>query len=150
MTKQAQNLHEYLSTMDYHPFPLLINSVGYYQIEVFIREKSLNFILDTGASKTLIHQGTAEKLACQLEDTFGTGGGVGTSEAKIYLTDIQEIRILDYMLGGLTIYCMDLEHVNIALAMREEAPVDGVIGFDLLDQKEAVIDFKSQTLFLKR
>ena len=150
MKETDVDLSTYLLQLDYLQFPLTLNSIGYFQLDVMISGEVLNFILDTGASKTVIHQGTAERLEVKLMDTFGTGGGVGTSEAKIYIADIQDFTIKDYAVKDLSIYSMDLGHVNEALSQREESAVDGVIGFDLLDRQDAVIDFKSRTLFLKQ
>jgi hypothetical protein len=45
---------------------------------------------------------------------------------------------------------MDLAHFNQALALRGEGRVDDVLGPDVLENQEAVIDYGSSSLFLKR
>jgi hypothetical protein len=43
----------------------------------------------------------------------------------------------------------DLVHVNDALIAHQSLPVDGIIGADILKKGKAIIDYKSQSLFLK-
>ena len=45
---------------------------------------------------------------------------------------------------------MDLTHVNQALALRGEGRVDVVLGADVLEIQEAVIDYGSSSLCLKQ
>jgi hypothetical protein len=44
---------------------------------------------------------------------------------------------------------MDLTHVNQSLALKGEAPVDVILGADILEAHAAVIDYGTSSLFLK-
>jgi len=45
---------------------------------------------------------------------------------------------------------MDLAHVNQALSLRGEGHVDVVLGADVLEIQQAIIDYGSSSLFLKQ
>jgi len=44
---------------------------------------------------------------------------------------------------------MDLSHVNGALELKGAAPIEAVLGVDILEAHAAVIDYGSNSLFLK-
>ena len=44
---------------------------------------------------------------------------------------------------------MDLDHVNQSLALKGEAPVDAILGADVLEAQAAVIDYGSLSIFLR-
>jgi hypothetical protein len=44
---------------------------------------------------------------------------------------------------------MDLTHVNQSLALKGEAPIDVILGADVLQGHAAIIDYGSSSLFLK-
>ena len=43
----------------------------------------------------------------------------------------------------------NLNHINTALSTHNSAPVDGIIGADILKQAKAIIDYDSKYLYLK-
>jgi len=45
---------------------------------------------------------------------------------------------------------MSLDHVNQAFASIGVEEIDGVIGADILEYKNAVIDYKNLILYLKK
>jgi hypothetical protein len=47
------------------------------------------------------------------------------------------------------LYAMDLSHVNAALALKGAAPVDVILGVDVFEKQAAVIDYGTNSLFLK-
>ena len=76
-----------------------------------------------------------------------TGGG-----ANLEIYDLPDAVLL---LGGIkprprALLAMDLAHVNQALALRGEGKVDVVLGADLLEIQQAIIDYGSSSLFLKQ
>ena len=79
-----------------------------------------------------------------------TGGGAGSANLKIY--DLPDAVLL---LGGIkprlrVLLAMDLAHVNEALSLRGESRVDVVLGADVLEFQQAIIDYGSSSLFLKQ
>jgi len=64
------------------------------------------------------------------------------------------LRGLEVSLDGASlrsdgIFAVDLSHVNEGLSQRGARPVDAVLGADVLRHHSAVIDYASQSLFLR-
>ena len=53
------------------------------------------------------------------------------------------------LVAGLDLVLFDLRHVNDALINHKAEKVQGIIGADILKKGNAIIDYKSMSLFLK-
>ena len=42
-----------------------------------------------------------------------------------------------------------MNHINSALSQKKIDPIDGIIGADVLKKSKAILDYKSNKLFLK-
>ena len=42
-----------------------------------------------------------------------------------------------------------MNHINNALSQKKVTPIDGIIGADILKKSKAILDYKSNKLFLK-
>ena len=119
-------------------------------VEASINGKSGYFIIDTGAGATVIHQESAGKfnLAQAIEassnEVTGVGGSISTRSFSI-----ESFIIEGNAVSLSSIYSMDLSHVVDALNPFTEEKIDGVIGQDIMEAHEAIIDIASKTVYLK-
>ena len=60
-----------------------------------------------------------------------------------------ELRLGDVVPSLATLLAMDLTHVNAALAQKGVAPCDVILGADVFDAHAAIIDYGSDSLFLR-
>lgn len=134
----------------YAAVPMTRHGDAHVTVAVHINGAPGTFILDTGAGRTVID------LAAQARFDEGravTGGGratgAGGSGLAVGALPGSRLRIGRYRDEAFTVHFLALEHVNAAFAQRGEAPVDGVIGADVLERGGAVIDYPNMRLYLR-
>ncbi|MGD1961642.1 MAG: retropepsin-like aspartic protease [Fulvivirga sp.] len=119
--------------------PFSINENGLIQIELLINKKKVSkFILDTGASSTLIDDEMASELNLSLlEGTFeSTWASSETHDGR--KTEKQRITITEkVLLEGIELNVRDLSHLG---------DINGIIGFDLFIKYVTHTDFDTQTI----
>jgi predicted aspartyl protease len=132
------------------PFRLLnINGDGYHlQIKVKVNGKLANFLIDTGASKTVFDQDQVQKFLrkemIQNNDMLSTG--LGTNSMKSQIVHLTKFQVGDYIQHDYTFVLLDLSYVNQTYEAIGIKPIDGVIGSDWLESVNAVIDFGKKRL----
>lgn len=129
--------------------PLTCSSIGQYLVTLKYGGHELTVILDSGASSSVVNIERARQLNVDLEHLGVKAAGVGTTAADVFRLPMREIRIRDFVLDQTHLLAMDMSHVNQALKERNVAPVDGVLGTDVLIRNAAILDCSTATLFLK-
>lgn len=109
-----------------------------------------SFILDTGAGATVVEEKRQDKFKMKVvkSDEIATGAGgtdIQTHESNNNLIVINSLTLKDYKL-----ILMSLDYVNQALVSMEIEEVDGIVGADILEEKEAIIDYSNLVLYLKK
>lgn len=131
-----------------HIFP--VDDSGYHiKIKGQLNGEEAVFILDTGASRTVISLEFSQRISWKtpMESNEQPASGVGNNEILNYIgtadIELSTLKIPDH---ALTI--MDLSHVNAAYHQIGIEPIDGIIGSDILYQYHATISFKAKMLYL--
>jgi predicted aspartyl protease len=108
------------------------------------------FILDSGASATVVDFIHAPLFKLNTYQDSETGAGAGASGLLVHAADNNQLKIASFTLKNLRIAAMDLQHVTAGLQQYGVTQlIHGVIGADFLQQANAVIDYKSMQLFIK-
>ncbi|WP_020530824.1 retropepsin-like aspartic protease [Flexithrix dorotheae] len=142
------SIKDFLIQKGYLDIQVKPNKVGLFEVVGKFMDKEMTFLIDTGASNTVLNLELAESFDLQIEELDTPGGGVGTSEAKVYQVDSSPISIQGFNFADFELLAIDFTHINLSLQAKEIDPVDGVIGADLLNKYAAIIDYKTSTLFL--
>ncbi len=142
-------LSEHLARFDYAAVPLRRSPTGHLQLDGAINGVAAALYLDTGAGRTVLDTDGARRRGLELRET-GRGAGLGTAAMTTYATTIRHLNLQAVEAFDLAVTAIDLSHVNAGLRARGAAPMDGVIGADLLETHEAIIDYKRLHLYLKR
>lgn len=142
-------LDSYLGEENYQRIPLSKSGLGHFHTPGSINGHPVVVLIDTGAASTVVDLHSARDLGLTANKLTMTGGGAGGANLEIY--DLPNAVL---MLGTVkprprALLAMDLAHVNQALALRGEHRVDVVLGADVLEEQEAIIDYGSSSLFLK-
>ena len=122
----------------YHPF-----------VKVQIEGIKCNFLIDTGASKSVIDKTFYEKklrrkMKVIKQETTGLHSTVNKSfEGVLKKLKIGSTSIKDYSISGI-----DLSHVNNVYVKNKIDMIDGILGSDILFDFGAVIDYKKSKLFI--
>ena len=110
-----------------------------------------NFLIDTGASNTVIDIDFAKSNLFEFTSIEEHGGGVGTSQMAIFHKQVGLFKINDLEIPLFDLYATDFSHVKETLAKKGIAePSTGVIGADILIKYEAKINYKKKKLYLKK
>lgn len=135
------------------PFKILnIDNEGFHLlIKIHINRKIARIIVDTGASKTVFDKTRIEKFVA--ERNFDVhekmSSGLGTNTMQSQTTRIRKIKIGEIEISDYRAVLLDLSHVNHSYEQIGLAPVDGVLGSDILLDYKAVIDYEKKLLKLK-
>ncbi len=127
------------------------NAIGHLETEVTIDEIETIFLVDTGASNTVIDIGFAKENLLVFEPIDMQGGGVGTSELALFHKKINLCKINDFEIPSFDLYATDFQHIKDSLLKKGiTEPCNGVIGADILVKYNAVIDYRKMKLYLKK
>ncbi len=129
----------------------IIPPVGLHiHIKVFLNNKVARFVVDTGASQTVIDKNKAEHFipngVHRMLDALTAGIGSHNLESQAVIiknSRIGELKIMDH-----EFILLDLQHVNESYNTMGLKEIDGILGSDLLEKYSAIIDFKKAILKL--
>lgn len=134
------------------PLQLLdIEGEGFHiMVKGMIHGKEANFLIDTGASRSVFDPKTISNFIddIQFEKKEGLTAGVGSSDLesatfKIDAFSLGELEIADYEAVAL-----DLENIHEMYDKLKLPHIDGIIGGDLLKKYKAVINYRNKKLRL--
>lgn len=143
-------LIDVLLKQGYSKIPLKNNGAGHFKLTAKVNGKNGRFILDTGASHTVIDEASAEKFSLKISGkTAKDAGGLGTDALKTRKSTGNELNIKGFILSKAVFAVIDLAYVNSALQKNGSEKIDGVIGADILKKHKALIDYSEKALYLK-
>ena len=134
------------------PIQLLdVEGEGFHiMVKGLIHGKEANFLIDTGASRSVFDPKTISSFIdnLQFEKKEGLTAGVGSSDLES-----ATFRIDVFSLGDMEIYdyeavALDLENIHEMYEKLGLPHIDGIIGGDLLRRHKAVINYKNKKLRL--
>ena len=120
------------------------------RLKTFINGKEADFILDTGASRTVFDKNAVAEFLpeADLTEHEATTSGVGSNELQSYSAIIKKLEIGSLVIRRYHCAVIDLTHVNMAYQMVGRPRVHGVLGGDILKKYKARINYATKTLTL--
>jgi hypothetical protein len=143
------DLPSFLLSHGFRRVPLVRSGVGHFHAAGTLNGRDVTVLVDTGASNTLVTASLVAEMGLRTTPVEQRGGGAGGANLEILLVHDADLELGAVKPRPAQLFAMDLAHVNQALAARGEGPVDAVLGADVLDAQDAVIDYGSSSLFLK-
>ena len=145
----AADLRTQLTQSGYVAVQLRPSGVGHLHTDGTLQGRSVEVLVDTGASNTVIDVELARELGLRLIPTAQRGAGVG--DASVAVNRIEGAALF---VGGVPItgeiYTMDFSSLRAALRARGvEAPA-AVLGGDAMRRLDAVLVYRENLLFLRR
>ena len=136
------------------PFDLLsIEGDGFHLvIEAMLNGRPALMLVDTGASRTVFDQDRIRHFIPDfvLHPTDKASTGLGTDSMASHLSKLDKLEIGDLCIRDLEIVLLDLVHVNQSYASIGLMAIDGVLGSDLLEAHQAIIDYGKKELLFTR
>lgn len=142
------DLVDFLTAGGYLRLPLTRSGVGHFHTAGTLNGRPVEVLVDTGAACTVVAMSVVQALGLRSEWLDGAGGGAGGA------LDQFRVEGADLRLGSFTprlagLIGLDFEHVNASLRAQGSAEVDVILGVDVFDAHAAIIDYPSQSLFVK-
>lgn len=139
----------------------ILRRKGYYKIELkklktnhLLIKGKINgvkgrFILDTGASNSCVDFACKEKFQLEAVESETKAAGAGAIGMDTMISKKNKVSFGNWSYKKFGIVLFDLTHVNTALVEHHEKEVDGIIGADILEEGEALIDYSKNCVYLK-
>jgi len=117
-----------------------------------VNGKMCRLLIDTGASRTVFDQNRILNFISEteLEHHEKLSTGLGTDSMPTSSTMLAEFKIGDVNLRDFHAILLDLSHVNTSYNKMGFDKIDGVLGSDVLNQFDAIIDYRRKRLTLYR
>lgn len=128
-----------------------LNNDGFHLlVEVVVFGQSFNAVLDTGASKTVFDKETMEEhvQGSELLASDRISTGLGTNNMESHTIILPTLKIGKMKLKNFEAAVLDLSTIKQAYSSMNLPPVVGVIGGDILNQYQAIINYKKLKLKL--
>jgi hypothetical protein len=128
-----------------------IETDGYHiKIVIKVNEKEASMILDTGASRSVFDESRITTFVDDnsVEDHDRLSSGLGTNTMTSKKVTIEKLQLGEIIIDNYEATILDLMHVNQSYEKLDLAPVDGVLGGDILSDYKAVIDYAKKELIL--
>jgi len=143
------SLPSYLSKKGYQKKSLKLTKTSHFKTSVKINGIKGDFIIDTGASNTCIDINLIDMFNLISEESETKAVGAGATDMDTQVSKKNTLKIGKWKSKKNSLVLFDLSHVNKALTDHGSKPVHGIIGADILQKGNAVIDYKTKALFLK-
>ena len=115
-----------------------------------IHGKEANFLIDTGASRSVFDPKTIATFIddIQFEKKEGMTAGVGSSDLESSTFVIDTFSLGDLEIHDYEAVALDLENIHEMYDKLGLPHIDGILGGDLLRRYRAVVNYKAKKLRL--
>ena len=120
----------------------------HYLIEAKVNSIKGRFILDTGASNSCICTSLEDKFKVISEDSKEKASSANSEMTHTKISKRNVIQIGKWN-SNASLITFDMSHINNALSQKKIDPIDGIVGADILKKSKAILDYKSNKLYLK-
>ncbi len=145
---RMSELTDFLNGRGYRQLALTRSVVGHFHTQGTLNGRPVEILVDTGAACTCVALSLVRALGISCERVDDAAAGAGGA--------FEQFRVdgADFRLGSFTprinsLAGFDFEHVNAPLRANGSTEVDMILGVDVFDAHAAVIDYETQSLFLR-
>jgi hypothetical protein len=141
-------LAQFLIQRGYVQVPLVRTAVGHFHTAGSLNGRPVEILVDSGASVTVVAMALVQPLGLSAERFAHDAGGAGGAMEQFVVKGVQlQLGAFSPRLGDVA--GLDFEHVNAPLRANGVPEVDVILGADVFDAHAAVIDYATQSLFLR-
>jgi len=115
-----------------------------------VNGKRAKLMVDTGAFGTLLHQPFVRRMKIPLRNTQYTSAGVNLKQRGVQMATISRMSIGSVQMRGKEVGVIDLEGLIRNGLLEASPPVAGLLGAEILQDHNGIIDFRTKTLYLRR
>ena len=142
-------LYQFLRKRGYGRARLLTLPTNHYVVNATLNGTGGRFILDTGASTTCVSTELATHFHLNPKPSEEKASSASSNELDTELAHNNELLIGPWSSKRRSVVLFDMQAVNNALQKHHIETVDGIIGADILQSVNAIIDYKNDWLYLR-
>ena len=142
-------LYQFLRSRGYTRVRLLTLPTNHYVVIATLNGTLGRFILDTGASTTCVSTELATHFHLNPKPSEEKASSASSNELDTELAHNNELLIGPWSSKRRSVVLFDMQAVNNALQKNHIETVDGIIGADILQSVNAIIDYKNDWLYLR-
>jgi predicted aspartyl protease len=142
-------LYQFLRSRGYTRVRLLTLPTNHYVVIATLNGTAGRFILDTGASTTCVSTELATHFHLNPKPSEEKASSASANELDTEVAHHNELVIGSWSSKRRSVVLFDMQAVNHALQKHDIEVVDGIIGADILQSVNAIIDYKNDWLYLK-
>lgn len=141
-TAKPQTIKIILTELDPGGYHLFVN--------LKVNGKRCRFLIDTGASRTVIDKGyydkhlSRKKLKTIMQETTS----LHASTSQTHIGTVREIDLGGRKIKNHTLAAIDLSHVNATYKQLKTPKIQGILGSDLMHQHKMIIDYGTNKLLI--
>lgn len=147
--ERTASISEFLEESGYVPVELRPTPVGHLELDAVVNGHQARMLVDTGASATVIDRAAADRWNVARQAVEGEALGCVTF-GSVESATLDQLKLSDLEMVDVAVTVLDLTHINAGLEQKKAEPIDGIIGSDLMVKRDAVIEYASGILHLKR
>ena len=141
-------LNKFLENTGYLRVKLDFLKTKHYSFEAKINGINGRFILDTGASNSCVCISLENKFNIISRETSEKASSATSEINNTKISNNNTIQIGKWE-NKINLITFDMSHINRALSEKKIDSVSGIIGGDILKNSKAILDYKSDNLYLK-
>ena len=144
----SKKLNNFLKESGYMSTNLDFLKTKHYSLEAKINGINGKFILDTGASNSCICTSLENKFKVISKESKEKASSATSQMTNTKISKSNTIQIGKWE-NKINLITFDMSHINNALSEKKINPIDGIIGADILKKSKAILNYKSNKLYLK-
>ena len=144
----SKTLNKFLKESGYFTVRLQFLKTKHYSIEAKINGVNGIFILDTGASNSCICASLENNFNVISKETIEKASSATSEISNTKISKNNTIQIGKWK-NKINLISFNMNHINQSLREKKIDSTDGILGADILKKSKAILDYKSNKLYLK-
>ena len=141
-------LNKFLKESGYFAVKLQFLKTKHYSIDAKINGVNGTFILDTGASNSCVCASLENNFNVISKETIEKASSATSEIINTKISKNNTIQIGKWE-NKINLISFNMNHINQVLGEKKINSIDGILGADILKKSKAILDYKSNKLYLK-
>jgi predicted aspartyl protease len=133
----------------YHSVPIHVTEGYNLYVDGMINGTPAQLMVDTGAFATLLHRPFVKRMKIPMRETPFTSAAVNLKHKGVQVARIRRLSVGTVNIIGHDVGVIDLEGLIHGGLLDGKRPVAGLLGGELLQRHQGIIDFGTRRLYLK-
>jgi predicted aspartyl protease len=137
-------------TSGFRRIPMHVSDGFNLYVDGSVNGKAARLMVDTGAFATLLHSRFVRRMQIPMRETPFSSSGVNLKQRGVQMATISRLSIGSMNLEHKDVGVINLEGLIHGGLLDASPPVVGLLGSEILRLHHAIIDFGTNSLYLKR